>query len=144
MAMKYFIIIIGLVLTGCSYNVEYGRSGIGWSQISGTTEEHLGRLYDDVEGLEDDVYNKIMDSLDSLERKIKALEHEVTGVETGCRLEVKERCTEYDNMIVCPPCTRKCLVEGTVIETICKGDSITINPYQQTGSCMKVNNIPTC
>jgi len=48
------------------------------------------------------------ETYEELQRDIKALKHEATGVETFCKLKV----------------------EGDTVTTVCKGDTDTINLYE--------------
>jgi len=62
----------------------------------------------------------------NLKRDIKALKHEATGVETGCRLERTIRTTMRVCQGECPPIN---LDDYKMIKTICKGDQKTVDSY---------------
>ena len=78
--MKTLLLLLALVLMVCSYRVETYRSDNRLSHVTLTTKKHLGNLHYRINR-----NDKNAKKIETMQRDLRAIKHEIMGVETGCR-----------------------------------------------------------
>jgi len=83
----------------------------------------------------------VNDSIQEIQRDLKALKNKVMGIETGCRI----------NKTTIPKCElcdhseySSCNCGKTIIETICKGDTKTVDSYMKIQGCEDIDKYDNC